>query len=224
MADILDVRELDDNVNEEEPDSCVRKRASHPSAISLASSFAKLSTHNLRRALDASIRRSIISVPSSDSEAAAKEEDAWLQAEYNVIMFALLIAMLAITVAVYFILEPFLHPLLWAVLAGNFLYPFKQSSTNRIREWLDGLEASCVPLSVGVIISPFSFFNYLSSSLDSLFDSYVWHLLFLGGSIISLYLTFQFSLLLYVYRLLEMLNTGFESVYLLISFAPLLQV
>ena len=221
MADPLEVQDLADNDQEEATDSVVRRRKPPTSVISMASSLAKLSTHNLRQA----VRRSIVGhVPSADSETVVKEEDAWLQAEYNAVVFAFLAALLAITVAVYFVLEPFLNPLLWAVLAGNFLYPFKHSSTDKIRHWLNSLEESRVPLSVGVIISPFSFFNYLSLSVDSLVDSYAWHLLFLSGSIITLYLTYHFSLLLYLYRALEVLTSMFESIHGLLSFAPIFQV
>lgn len=209
----------------DETDSVVRRQLHRHSVVSLASYLTKTSAHSLRRAIDASLRPSSISqLPRPNSEEEAKEEEAWLQAEYNAVTFAVLAALFGITVAVYFVLEPFLHPLLWAVLAGNFLFPFKWSTTSTLRQWLDNLDSSHVPLSVGVLLSPLTSFNYLSWRLDSLIDSYWFHLKFLAVAVISLYLGYQLSVYALLYTALEVLNGVFDSVHSFLSYAPLLQV
>jgi hypothetical protein len=42
-----------------------------------------------------------------------------------------------ILVALYFVFEIFMRPLLWAVLIGSFLYPLKRSLVLSINEWLE---------------------------------------------------------------------------------------
>jgi predicted PurR-regulated permease PerM len=107
-------------------------------------------------------------------------EDAWLQAIYNAVVFTMVGVVLCIVIAVYYILEPFLQPLLWAVLTGAFLFPFKHSSTTYIERWLGDINYSGIPLIAGLILSPISFFNFAFYKMQDFISKYWKIIIFLS--------------------------------------------
>lgn len=115
------------------------------------------------------------------------------QAFYNTAANLFVIFACAAAVAVYFVLEAFLKPLLWAVLCGSFLYPLKRSLTNRLRGWLTGLNTSNTPFIVGVAILPFGVVNKTS---DSIYNALVTHYKLIFSIIFGVplsYLLYQFG-------------------------------
>ena len=144
-------------------------------------------------------------------ERATKQEEAWTQAYCNGFACVMLLLAGCILWAVYCVLEPFLHPMLWAVLIGTILHPFKQTWTERISTWLKGLEDSSIPLSAGLVLSPLFFFNYLSSLLESSVLQY-WRAM-LGSllGVVSLWLLYKLSIPVHVYRGLAAMYASLHS-------------
>lgn len=92
-------------------------------------------------------------------------EKAFKQAFYNVAALVFVFFIFAACVAVYYVLEPFLRPLLWAVLFGSVLHPFKHSMTVLLKNWLQTLEESGTPFTVGAISSPFLIIDHVSEQM-----------------------------------------------------------
>ena len=123
-----------------------------------------------------------------------------MQAYYNGVALVVLLVAGYICWAVYCVLEPFLHPLLWAVLVGTILHPFKKTWTERIRQWLDGLEHRSIPLSAGLVLSPVFLFNYLSKALEGAVVSY-WHVIVSSvAGVSSLWFVYKLSIPVHLYR------------------------
>ena len=90
------------------------------------------------------------------------------QAFYNTGATLFVVLVCCASVAVYYILEAFLRPLLWAILCGTFLHPFKNTLTSLIRRWLKHQRNSGTPLLVGGCLIPLTVLNGLTDSVGSL--------------------------------------------------------
>lgn len=86
-------------------------------------------------------------------------EEAMKQAFYNVAAIFLFILMAGATMAVYFILEPFVKPLLWAILVGSVLHPVKQKSVVVTSNWLSELREENTLLIFGFLSIPLQVVN-----------------------------------------------------------------
>ena len=139
-----------------------------------------------------------------------KHEEAWTQACFNAAAFVFVFITGCICLAVYYVLEPFLHPLMWAVLVGMVLHPFKYAGTSEIKEWLTYLDTSGIPLSLGLLLSPLFVFNWLTQYFEYCFMSSWKTIFFLVSLIVSLFLVYVLNLPLHVYRLAEELMGVFE--------------
>ena len=135
------------------------------------------------------------------------QEQAWMQAYYNGVAVVVLLVSGYLCWAVYCVLEPFLHPLLWAILAGIILHPFKKTWTQRISQWLDLLEANSIPLSAGLVLSPLFLFNHLSKLLESAIVTYWWAILASTVGTALLWLLYRLSVPIHLYHFLTSLHS-----------------
>ena len=102
------------------------------------------------------------------SSVGQQHEKALRQAFYNTAALLFVALSVGAAVAVYFVLESFLRPLLWAGLCGAFLHPFKTSLSRALRGWLKSLNENNTPFAVGAIVLPFHLLNKCSDILGSL--------------------------------------------------------
>lgn len=145
-----------------------------------------------------------------DTSLSQKHEEAWTQACFNAVAFIFVFITGCICLAVYYVLEPFLHPLMWAVLIGMVLHPFKYAGTSQIKEWLTYLDMTGIPLSLGLLFSPVFIFNWLTQYFEYCFMS-SWKTIFgLFTLVVSLFLVYVLNLPLHVYKAAEDLMAMFE--------------
>ncbi|XP_072383080.1 transmembrane protein 245 [Diabrotica undecimpunctata] len=84
------------------------------------------------------------------------------QAFYNAIALLLLCVCCAAGYAVFVILEPFVKPLMWAVLVGSALHPMKRYLRDKFQTWFQTLEANNTPIVFGIILVPINIVNDIS--------------------------------------------------------------
>ncbi|KAF5293264.1 hypothetical protein FQR65_LT11004 [Abscondita terminalis] len=81
---------------------------------------------------------------------------------YNAIALFALFLSCAASYALYVILGPFIKPLMWAVLVGSVLHPFKCSLAKKFKSWFNSMETSGTPIFIEVFIVPINIINSLS--------------------------------------------------------------
>lgn len=111
-------------------------------------------------------------------------EEALKQAFYNIAAICLFLIMSAAAMAVYFILEPFVKPLLWAVLVGSVLHPFKHTSVISARGWLTELKDEETLLVLGFLSIPLKLLDVLTEWIGRTF---ITHFKFIFSLIACIY-------------------------------------
>ncbi|XP_044263709.1 transmembrane protein 245 [Tribolium madens] len=81
---------------------------------------------------------------------------------YNAVALLLLVLCCVATWALFMILEPFVKPLVWALLVGSVLHPLKRSLRDKFQAWFKSLEVAHTPIVLGVILIPINIVNDLS--------------------------------------------------------------
>lgn len=123
-----------------------------------------------------------------------KQRQMWMQACYNATVLTFVFIAGCVCFAVYCVLEPFLQPLLWALLVGLILHPSKQWCVARLQDWAGNLERRSVPLSLALLLSPFLLLGWLTSCCEQLVLHYRLPLLLSTACITCLWLADALSL------------------------------
>ncbi|KRT84545.1 hypothetical protein AMK59_311, partial [Oryctes borbonicus] len=89
------------------------------------------------------------------------------QAVYNALALFLLFLGCAAGCALYLILEPFIKPLMWALLVGSVLHPLKYKLAQRFKSWFHSLEESNTPVVFGLILVPVNLVDNISELLGN---------------------------------------------------------
>ncbi|XP_067931613.1 transmembrane protein 245-like [Watersipora subatra] len=96
-------------------------------------------------------------------------------------------------IALYWVLESFYRPLMWATLCGAFLFPFKRRITKNIKNWLIGLKKSGTPFTLGIFKVPIDLLDISSETLvNSVYKR--WRVIgVVTGVFLTLYVTYYKS-------------------------------
>ncbi|KAM7313331.1 transmembrane protein 245 isoform X1 [Ixodes scapularis] len=133
-------------------------------------------------------------------------EKALKQAVYNTatILFAAFVSVAG--VAVYFILRPFLGPLLWAVLFGSVLHPFKRSLCLLLGGWLDALREDSTPLALGIVCLPFQVVDAVAERACTLVLRYLKAFLAVSVVVPCIYVAYHFLPVALAWKLVAVLR------------------
>lgn len=152
-------------------------------------------------------------------------EKALKKALYNTAANFFVIFASLVLVAVYFVLQAFLRPLLWAVLCGTFLYPFKRTLTSVLRSWLQGLHESGTPFAAGVVLIPIKSVNDISEIISNTLIKHFkliivgavglpcLNLLYYFGPIDSIF-SWIYNFFSFLYNVIQCFSSGWVSVFL----------
>lgn len=110
----------------------------------------------------------IFNTISSETES----DNAFRMAMFNGIAGVVVLMVIITTCGIYFILQPFFKPLLWALVCGSVLHPFKLAIAERVRTKIIKLESDSKPLYLSVLCLPLSLILKASDSLGNFLIAY----------------------------------------------------
>lgn len=103
----------------------------------------------------------------------AGQETALKQGLYNAVALFFLCLVSAAVYGLYIILSPFVKPLIWALLCGSVLFPFKCSLVTAVQSWFAKVEASRTPLIVDVGLLPVHIFDNVAERVGSFLRAHI---------------------------------------------------
>nr|XP_003705202.1 PREDICTED: transmembrane protein 245 isoform X1 [Megachile rotundata] len=124
------------------------------------------------------------------SNFSAGHEKALKQGIYNAVALFLLCLISAAGYGLYIVLSPFVKPLIWALLCGSVLFPFKYSLTTIVQSWFEKTEVSHTPLIINLTLLPVQIVDKISDDIGSFLwkhVKYIVSIFLLGTSVLGVY-------------------------------------
>ena len=100
-------------------------------------------------------------------------EKAVKHALYNALALFLLIIASAAGYGLFIILGPFIKPLIWALLCGSVLHPFKYSVATTLKSWLQSMESNSTFLLFGILMVPVNVIDDISEKIGGQLTKYL---------------------------------------------------
>lgn len=120
-------------------------------------------------------------------------EKALKQAFYNAIALFVLFLCTAGGWALFYILEPFVKPLVWAVLIGSVLHPFKYSLAKHFELWFHQVNASSNFIYFGVFMIPIHLMDRISEAVGCTIMKHIKLIITLGIGIFSIFIIYTYT-------------------------------
>ena len=117
--------------------------------------------------------------------------------------------------AVYRLMYAFLKPMMWAILVGTVIFPFKKKVTDVIRGWLRSLRDSGTPLVLGMVFLPLQWLDHIANCIWATVASK--DILFIVGGYVILKITTYEGAFIACVRLAATLYGYLSSVILIFS-------
>ena len=112
----------------------------------------------------------------------------------NSLTICFVILLIGTLVAVYFVLEPFLRPLLWALLIGSALFPFKHRLTRVTKAWLQDIRRCNNSVTIQSATLPFKVANWIIDGIIDIMVDYARLLAVIFVTLLTIHLSmFYFS-------------------------------
>lgn len=86
---------------------------------------------------------------------------------YNALALLFLFLGCAATIALYLILEPFIKPLMWALMVGSVLHPLKFRLSQGFRSWFENLEERRRPIVIALLLIPINIVDNFSELIGN---------------------------------------------------------
>ncbi|XP_059481868.1 transmembrane protein 245 isoform X2 [Neocloeon triangulifer] len=119
-------------------------------------------------------------------------EKALRHALYNALALFLLMVCTCVGYAVCCIMEPFMKPLLWALLCGSVLHPFKHSLVIYLKSWFLSNRDNSTPFLVGLAVTPVRMINSFSNLLGNMLYKHLIAILAIFGTTVTTTLAYHY--------------------------------
>ena len=120
-------------------------------------------------------------------------EKAVKHALYNALALFLIIVSSAAGWGLFIILGPFIKPLVWALLCGFVLHPFKHSLATVLQTWLQTLESSSTLLCFGILMVPVNIIDDISEKIGGQLAKHMKTLTVIAVTAVMLHLFYSYT-------------------------------